>query len=82
MKCTTDELWGSINRIMLCGDVFTAQDCGYTFPEALKQCCVVMIRDGRPEDWYDNNPNQRVLDEQNIIDALKELHHTGWITFP
>lgn len=81
MRVTLDELWESINRIMFPWEPrqITAQECGYVIPEALKQCAVVMVRDDPFGKHYHENPNQWALDQQNVIDGLRELRDNGYI---
>lgn len=82
MKITQEQMWDSINRVMFPeGNHFTAKECGYVFPEALKQCAVVMVRDDQHGRYYFSDPNQWVMDQQNVIDALRELKHNGFLTF-
>lgn len=82
MKITLDQMWDSINRIMFPdGGPFTAQDCGYVIPEALGQCAIVMVRDTPYGHHYYQNPNEWAIDQQNIIDGLRELKHNGFLTF-
>lgn len=80
MKITYEEMWESIERIYADArqfPAFTAREVGYAIPEALKECAVRMIRDGRPTMLT----NQRVLDEQNVIDGLRELRQNGFLKF-
>ena len=81
MKITSEELWESLDRIIFPWEPrqITCQEAGYTFPEALKQAAVVMVRDDPFGEGYNRNPNQRMLDEQNVIDALRELRDNGFL---
>lgn len=83
MQVTLTEMWGSINRIMFPeGGLITAQECGYVIPEALKQCAVVMVRDGSGfGKFYYEDPFRFFMDQQNIVDGLLELRDNGFIKF-
>lgn len=83
MKITSEELWDSLDRIIfpVVPRNLSCKECGYEFPEALKQAAVCMVRDDRFGEEYFKNPNQRFIDEQNVVDALRELRDNGWITF-
>lgn len=81
MKITNEELWQSLNRIYSTQSrIKDMRNIGYSLPEALKDCAVIMVRD----DLYSENPFDNpylMLDEQNVIDGLKELKHNGYLTF-
>lgn len=81
MMISQKELWDSINRIAFPNKGFTAQECGYVLPDALKQAAVVMVRDDRFGEEYFKNPHLRMIDEQNVIDALRELRDNGFLNF-
>ena len=83
MKITLEEMWQSIDRILFPGlePVITARECGYVIPEALKDAAVSMVRDNRFTENYYQNPHQRMFDEQNVIDGLREIKHNGLIEF-
>lgn len=83
MKITLQEIWGSLDRIIFPWEPrqITCQEAGYVIPEALKQAAVCMVRDDRFGEMYFKNPHQRTMDEQNVVDALRELRDNGFINF-
>lgn len=81
MKIHHNDLWDSLNRVYDKDCLKDMRDYGYVIPEALKDCAVTMVRDGRDFNHPKYNPNQHALDEQNIIDALRELRDNGFLTF-
>jgi hypothetical protein len=83
MKITIKEMWESLDRIVFpwYPANITCKECGYTIPEALKQAAVCMVRDPRENYYSERNPNQRMLDEQNVVDGLREIRQYGFIQF-
>lgn len=83
MLISQEKLWESLDRIIFpfTPRQLTCREVGYVFPEALKQAAVVMVRDERFGEEYHKNPHQRMLDEQNVIDALRELRDNGFLNF-
>lgn len=82
MRVTCTELWESVNRIMFPeGGTFTAKDCGYTMSEALERCAVVMVRDNPHGKFYYESTHRWAMDQQNVIDSLRELRDNGFLNY-
>lgn len=83
MLISQKELWDSLDRIIfpITPRLINCKECGYVFPDALKQAAVVMVRDDRFGEEYFKNPHLRMIDEQNVIDALRELRDNGFLNF-
>lgn len=85
MLISQEELWDSLDRIIFPWEprAITCQECGYVFPEALKQAAVVMVRDSVDVSTYKDNiaVMTRFKDEENVVDALRELRDNGFLNF-